>query len=240
MKQQLRQSQRLAALGTAAAMLAHEYNNVMTPIVGYATRALSSDDHEMMAKALRTTLKQAEVVLGMSERILGMAVEEPVAFKPVSVGAVVQDAHECLCRDLAKDGITFTVDIDEGITVWADAKQLQQVFFNLLLNARDALQDRTGRVTIRAKNTDDDTVEIAVTDTGCGISPEECDSVFDPFFTTKPTDSNPWVSGRDRKSGFGLGLALCRDIVHEHRGSISIQSRLNEGTTFTITLPSAR
>lgn len=232
-KEQLRRSQRLASLGTSAAMLAHEYNNVMTPLIGYAKRALSTNDPEMMIKALQTTLKQSEVVVGMSERILGMAADQPIDFKNVPLRALVQDAHDCLCRDLAKDGITFALKIGDNVTVWADAKQIQQVFFNLILNARDALQDRTGRVAIKVTNVQDDSLEISVTDDGCGIEPEVCESIFEPFFSTK---RNTTANG---SGGFGLGLALCRDIIEAHNGTIRVQSTANKGTTFAITLPTS-
>lgn len=230
---QVHRSQRLATLGTAAAMMAHEFNNMMTPILGYAKFALNSDDPVLMAKALRTTLKQAEAVSAMADRILGMAVDEPVAFSAVSVRDVVDDAIHALCRDLSKDGITVSVNIDHDVQVWADAKQLRQVFFNLLLNSRDALDGRTGQVTFAARATDNDTVKVTVSDTGCGIPADRLDVVFEAFFTTK-TGSN------GGKRGTGLGLAICRDIIEEHRGSIRVENRPDQGATFTITLPAAR
>ncbi len=233
LKTQLRQSQRLAALGTAAAKLAHEFNNVITPIVGYAKYALQSNDPELMAKALRTTLKQTETVSAMTERILGLAVEAPVAFRPVSVRDVAHDTIECLCRDLSQDGINVTVDVDPDIRVWADAKQIHQVFFNLLLNACDALQGRTGRIDFHAAATDQDFIRITVADTGCGIQPDRLPTIFDAFITTKS------ASGKNGKRGSGLGLTVCRDIIREHRGTITVQSRPDVGSTFTITLPAA-
>lgn len=232
LKQQIRRSQRLAALGTTAAMLAHEFNNLMTPVMGYARHALRDEDPAAMAKALRTTLTQTETALAITERILGMAVDEPVAFKSVRVSEIVENAVGCLCRDLSKDGVTLVADIDPEIRVWADAKQLQQVFFNLILNARDALSGRTGRVTIGAQATDDDTVEIRVQDNGCGIAPQDLETVFDGFVSTKRSSGNG-------HGGAGLGLTVCRDIIEDHRGRITVQSDLGRGTCFTLTLPSA-
>lgn len=238
LKRQIRHTQRLAALGTTAAMLAHEINNLMTPVLGYAKFALSRNDSDLMTKALDTTVKQISSAIAMSDRVLSMAVDEPVAFKCVRLASVVEDAVECLCRDPEKDGITLTIDIADDLMVRANSPQLQQVFFNLLLNAREALDGRTGCITIRASSIDEDTVETTVCDTGCGIAPQDLESVFDDFFSSRRSAS-PGVASRGapHKRGTGLGLSICRDILAEHRGGITVQSRLGEGTTFTITLP---
>lgn len=216
-------------------MFAHEFNNMMTPVVGYARFALDSGDTQTMAKALRITLTQSESVLAMTERILGMAKDEPIAMTPTRLRGVIDDAINCLWRDLGKDGITNVVDVDESLMVRADARQLRQVFFNLFLNARDALdalEGRKGRIKTSAIQVHD-RVEISISDNGCGMSTEMMSSIFDVFFTTKkPTD------GR-RRRGSGLGLAVCKDIITEHGGSISVKSRPNEGATFTITLRAA-
>lgn len=243
LKQQVRQSQRLAALGTSAAMFAHEVNNMMTPIVGYAKFAINKGDPETMVKALQTTLTQADSLIAMAGRILGLVVDEPVSFKPVVVAQAVANANECQCRDLSKDGIALNLDIPEELKVWADAKQLQQVLFNLFLNARDALDGGRGTISVRAHATDEDTIVITVSDTGHGIKPEHLGSIFDSFFTTKSADRvsgvQPGEPVSNSKSGSGLGLAICRDIIEEHRGTITAQSEVGRGTTFTITLPSA-
>jgi signal transduction histidine kinase len=231
LKEQTRQVQKLASLGTAAAMLAHEFNNLMTPMVGYARYALDSGDNDLMAKALRMTLKQADALTAMSDRILGLAVNEAQSYKPAPVKEVVEEAVACLCRDLSKDGIKLTAQIDDTLKVLADAKQLRQVFFNLLINARQAITHRSGRIDVTAERANEEQVVIRVADNGCGISPELGDAVFEPFVSTK--------RGRPDKSGAGLGLSLCREIIEEHRGRITFESKLNVGTTFIITLPAA-
>ncbi len=232
MHQQVRHAQKLASLGTAAAMLAHEFNNIMTPIVGYAQYALSSKDSALMTKALETTLRQTETALGMSERILGLARDEPVSFASVPLREVVDGAVACLCRDLTKDGITLSLNVASETKVRADARQLRQVFFNLLLNARDAIEGRSGRITIDAAESDEGAVRITFCDTGCGIPRERLSSVFNTFVTSKAARNGNGMGGT------GLGLAICREIIEEHGGSIGVQSSLGEGTTFTIILAS--
>ncbi len=231
LKEQTRQAQTLASLGTAAAMLAHEFNNVMTPVISYARFAIDSDDKELMVKALNMTLKQAAIVSSMSDRILGLTVNEAQVLKPVNLSATVEEAKLCMCRDLSKDSITLVNNIDPSLKVMADAKQLQQVFFNMLINARHAIDHRNGRIKISAEKTKDDNIAIHITDNGCGIPEEHIDKIFNEFYTTKKNQPG--------KKGSGLGLSLCRDIIKEHNGEISLSSETGKGTTFTITLPAA-
>lgn len=229
LKEQTRQAQKLASLGTAAAMLAHEFNNLMSPVVGYAKYAVDSKDPELMVKALTMTLKQTAIVTGMSDRILGLAASETQAVARVNVQSAVADAEACLCRDLSKDGIRLVNEVDPAVHVMADPRQLQQVLFNLLLNARQAIKHRNGRIRVSAEAAGERKVAIHVADNGCGIPAEALSDIFDAFYTTK--------DDRPDKSGLGLGLTLCRDIVEEHHGAIDVASELGKGTTFTITLP---
>jgi len=231
LKQQLYHAQKLSALGTNAAVLAHEINNLLTPPLGYAKFALEQNDPSLMAKAVTITVKQIHAVVAMTDRILSMAANEPEPRNVVKLADAVQHAIQCLCRDVKKDGITMTVDVADHLTVQANQNQLEQVFFNLLLNARDALSGRTGQIIIRARSTDDDLIEIAFSDTGTGIAAEHLDEIFDDFFTTK---NDPQTG---EKHGTGLGLSVCRDIIDEHRGTITVQSPAGGGTTFTISLP---
>ncbi len=233
MRDEMRQLHRLTVLGTAAATIAHEYNNLMTPVVGYAKYAADSGDMELMKKALLLTLKQTAIACAMSDRVLGLATNESRPGRRVDVRQLVDDAVACLCRDLSKDGITLKVDVPNGLFVEAVAEQLQQVLFNLLINARAALHGRAGRIAVSATRTPDNCVSIAVRDTGKGIPAEWQERIFEPFFTSR--DSN----GGGRRCGAGLGLAICRDIVQENRGCIRVESEVGVGTTFTISLPAA-
>lgn len=230
LKDQTRQAQRLASLGTAATMLAHEFNNLMSPVVGYAQFAIDSKDPELMAKALRITLKQTGIMTAMSDRILGLAANEVSAVQRVNIKEAIDDARECLIRDLSKDNIEFITEIDKSLTFLADPRQMQQVFFNLLSNARQAIQHRHGRITVAAERIDDETVSISFRDNGSGIPSDSLDAIFGEFYSTK--------KDRPGKSGIGLGLSLCRDIVEEHRGTIQVASEVGKGTIFTLKLPS--
>jgi len=214
-------------------MIAHEINNLLTPITGYARQALEDDDPELMRHALRKTLDCSRAMGRMVDRVAGFARQGPGAAEAVRVRDVVEDALGCLARDFTKDRIDLSLRIDEALTVHADENPLLQVLINLITNARHAMAGRRGRLTIRAVPEGEDRVLLEVADTGCGIAPEHLDRVFDPFFSTR-TDPEK----ADRR-GLGLGLPICRDIVEELGGTITLESRVNVGTTFRITLPRA-
>lgn len=233
LREQVRQSQQLASLGTAAAMMAHEYNNLMTPVVSYARYALDTDDHELMVKALNMTLKQGAIVSSMAERILGLAVHEAASYKPVALKTVVDESIASMCRDPAKDGITLKTSVDGDLQVKADQKQLIQVLFNLLLNAREAVDHGNGRIVLDAVARGDDWVDLRIKDNGCGIPDAHRQTIFEPFFTTKRKGPD---GGRN---GSGLGLAICQEIVEEHGGEIDVESEPGKGTTFIVSLPAA-
>lgn len=230
---QVRQAQQLASLGTAAAMIAHEFSNLLTPIRGYAQKALDEEDQELQRKALTVTVQNANMLTRMADRVLEISAAKPVRREAVSVRGVVEDAAASMCRDVSKDGIRFSVDLDDSLTVWGDRLQLQQVFFNLFINAHKAMApSRHGRLAVTGRR-EGDRVLVNVKDSGPGIPPELLPHIFDPLQTSKPMSSD----GQQRCAG--LGLALCRDLVEENGGVIRVTSEQGVGTTFTIRLPAA-
>ncbi len=232
LKSQVRQAQQLASLGTASAMIAHETSNLLTPILSYAEYASDSNDMALMKKALSVTVKNVRILVKMSERVLEISAASPPQRTAVPVRQAVEDAVASLCRDLSKDGITLRVDVEDSLQVVCDALQLQQVLFNMLLNAREAMApSHSGRLTVTAGR-GPAVVSIRVHNTGAAISSEMLPHVFDALQTTKPATRD----GR-RRCG-GLGLALCRDLVEENGGTIGVTSDEQSGTCFTITLPS--
>lgn len=231
LKAQVRQAQQLAGLGTAAATIAHEANNLLTPILNYSQSALDSGDSDLQVKALTVTLKNVNLLIAMSRRILEISAAKPAKRESASVRAAAEDAAASLCRDLSKDGIKFALEVDETVAVWADPLQLQQVLFNLFLNAREAMApSHSGRLAVSARPHDDKIV-IDVRNTGPAIPPELLPHVFDPFQTSKGAEPD------ERTRCSGLGLALCRDLVEENGGTIAVTSGAESGTTFTLTLP---
>lgn len=233
LKAQVRQAQQLAGLGTAAATIAHEVNNLLTPILSYAQAALDSNDPGLGTRALTLTVKHVRMLVAMTDRILQITAASAARCEPVHVFQAVEDARQSLCRDLAKDGIRFVNRIDESMAVLADALQLQQVLFNLFLNAREAMANaRNGILSVSAR-CESDRVRIEVHNTGPPIPAMLLPHVFESLQSSK----SGGAAGKRRCSG--LGLALCRDLVEENQGRISVASSEEGGTVFTIELPAA-
>jgi signal transduction histidine kinase len=231
LKAQVRQAQQLAGLGTAAAMIAHEVSNLLTPILSYAKVALASDNVQLQRKALDVTVQNVQMLIAMSDRVLEISAAKPAEREPVRLHNAIADALASLCRDLSKDGIRLSLKVGDSVTVRADALQIRQVFFNLFLNARQAMaREHSGSLTVSAEPTGN-RVTVRVANTGTPIAPERLPHIFDPFESTKSANSN----GRSRCSG--LGLALCRDLVEENGGTIEVTSNSETGTVFTINLP---
>ena len=234
LEQQLIFAQKLTTMGTMSCLVAHEFNNLLMPIVNYSELALKHpDDAKLIKKTLEKTVKQGLQAGSIIESILGMTRTESQEFHDINLLTVVKESFKCLARDFVKDGITVNVDIDPDVTVYAIHSQLQQVILNLIINARHAmLENRQGTLTVSAVTNADDMVDISVSDTGCGIPEENMDRIFEAFFTTKKDGKSP------EKQGTGLGLMICRQIIETHGGHISVSSQPGKGTTFTITLPS--
>jgi signal transduction histidine kinase len=231
LQSQLAHLQALANIGTVASMIAHEMNNILTPLASYAQLALNNPtDTALTRKSLEKTILNSGRAAKILESIMALANGENQHKKNSRLTLMVEDIFICLCRDFLKDKIIVNIQIPEDITIWAVPVQLQQVLMNLVLNARDAMLSKGGRLTIKASDFADE-VQIEVTDTGCGIAPENIERIFEPFFSTKTFNS------AHSQTGAGLGLAFCGHIVNAHNGTITVNSRIGEGTSFTITLP---
>jgi len=242
---ELQHAQRLASLGTLAAIIAHELNNILTPVLNYAQLALhASDKPEQAERALRKTVEGVRRASRITDAVLGFAREGGDEPARADVAEVVDETLACLGRDLARDAIVLEVDVPDRLSVAMPPTPLQQILLNLVLNAREAMLGGRGTLTIRARcstwNTTTNTliegVEIVVRDTGKGIPAERLGTLFEPFATTIRSDAER-EQGAHR--GVGLGLAVCRQLVEGAGGEIACDSAVGEGTTFTIRLPGA-
>ena len=232
LKSQITQLQALANIGTVTHMIAHELNNLLTPLANYAALALNNpDDKSLVEKAFEKTVQSCERAMKIMESMLAMADGERQEKKNARLISLVEEIFTCLCRDFAKDGITVKIELPEDLTVWAVPVQIQQVLMNLILNARDAMLPRGGILNIKVTESND-AAQIEVTDTGCGIEPGDLKNIFESFFTTKTDGNQP-----SERSGSGLGLAFCKKIIDAHGGCISVESIPSQGSTFKITLP---
>lgn len=240
---ELQHAQRLASLGTLAAIIAHELNNILTPVLNYSQLALrASDQPAQVERALRKTVEGVQRAGRITEAVLGFAREGGDEPPECDVRAVIDDTLACLGRDLARDAIALQLDAPEGLIVAMAPTPLQQVLLNLLLNAREAMLGGRGTLTICARrstwNIDQDTliegVEIEVRDTGKGIAPERLATLFEPFATTI---RGPGERAKGAHRGVGLGLAVCRQLAEGAGGEIHCASEVGKGAAFTIRLP---
>ncbi len=235
LKSQLAQIQHLANTGTISHMIAHEINNLLTPLKNYAAVALQNpEDKSFVEKALLKTVRNCERASGVMESMLALANGKTQEKKNARLLALVEEIFTCLCRDFTKDGITVEIHIPEELTVLCVPVQIQQVVMNLILNARDSMLPRGGILCITATE-NKDAVKIEVSDTGEGIEPDVLKNIFDSFFTTKTKKSTS-----SEYSGAGLGLAFCKKIITEHEGMISVESKSSMGSKFKIILPKSQ
>ncbi len=221
----LKHAQQLAALGTVASGLAHEIGTPMNIILGRAELLIRKTSDDVMQKGLTIIVKQIERITKLMNQLLRFARRSPLEARLVDVREVLENTIQ-LIQDRAgrSQVIVETCFAAECEYVKGDPDQLEQVFLNLLTNAIHAMSEGgTLRIGMSLADTQ---MKITIADTGPGIPNEDLPNIFEPFFTTKPTGK-----------GTGLGLMVVKDIIKEHAGSISVDSKLGQGTTFSILLP---
>jgi two-component system, cell cycle sensor histidine kinase and response regulator CckA len=226
LEEELRQSQKLEAIGQLAGGIAHDFNNLLMGIGGYASLALQRvpEDNPILRHDLEEIEQSTARARVLTEQLLFFARRRERRVEAVDLNAVARRATKLL-RRLIEPSVAIELDLHEPAWVTGDGAQLEQVLFNLGTNARDAMPDG-GVLTIRTRDTGSDQVQLLVEDTGTGIPEHVKPHVFEPFFTTKEVGH-----------GTGLGLASAYGIVTESGGQIEADSAVGRGTTFTITLP---
>jgi signal transduction histidine kinase len=239
-EEQLRQVQKIEAMGRLAAGVAHDFNNILTVITGHSellSRQLDADDPRR--KNAEQIEKAAYRAAGLTRQLLIFSRKQVIEPRVLDLNAVILDIKKML-RRLIGENIEFCTLLDPAAGhIKADPGQIEQVIMNLAVNARDAMPTG-GKLTVTTANTTldknhlknfpdmgaGDYVMLAIADTGTGMSEEVKAHLFEPFFTTKPPGT-----------GTGLGLATCFGIVKQNTGHINVHSELGSGTTFKIYFP---
>lgn len=248
MEEQLRQSHKLEAIGQLAGGIAHDFNNILTIILGNAELAMMhAHPGTPIFRELNEIKKAGESAANIIRQLLAFSRKQMFKPKLLNVNTVLSELYLMLKR-LIGENIEFTLNTNKAIgSVNVDRAQLEQVIINLIVNARDAIQDKndttgTNRIVIETDqvrfdkasaemhvgSSEGEHVMIAISDTGIGMEKTIVEHIFDPFFTTK-----------EPQKGTGLGLSTAFGIIKQNNGSIFVYSELHSGTTFKIYLPLA-
>ena len=231
LEETLQQSEKLSSIGLLAAGVAHEVNTPLTGVSSYTQILLgmipeTDPKHALLQKMQRQTDRATNIVGNLLNFSRTGNAEE---FGEIEINKLLNDTLQLLEPQLRKSNIEIVKEYSETApTISASGGKLQQVFTNLILNARDAMFSG-GQITLRTYDENGDGIAVEVTDTGEGIPAENLKKVFDPFFTTKGVGN-----------GTGLGLAVSYGIIQEHNGTIEVQSVEGRGTTFRLVFPTAQ
>ena len=242
LEQQLRQSQKMDAIGQLAGGIAHDFNNLLTAILGYTQLgiAVATPDGRLRVY-LQEIHKAAQRATDLIRQLLAFSRQQVIEQSVLSLSDLVLNTHKILRRLIGENIELVTIAAPALGLVRADAGQIEQVLINLAINGRDAMPNG-GKLTIDTSNATLDHdyllrhtevpageyVVLAVSDNGTGMREDVKARIFEPFFTTK-----------EQSKGTGLGLSTCYGIVRQNRGHISVYSELGKGTTFRIYLPRA-
>jgi two-component system NtrC family sensor kinase len=225
-QEQLLQSEKLAAMGRLTSQIAHELNNPLYGIMNtleLLKTEIPTDNkrRKILDMALSETIRLSDLL----RKMLSFSKPDQEERHPVDINSVLDEILLLHEKQLRENDINITTAFAEGLgRVNASKNQLRQVFLNMVANARDAMP--SGGTLSVATGGDTDNIYVEVSDTGTGIREEHLDKIFDSFFTTK-----------GEVKGIGLGLSVCYGFIKDHGGDIDVKSEVEEGTTFTITLP---
>ncbi|MGB2695373.1 MAG: ATP-binding protein [Dehalococcoidia bacterium] len=228
MQERLLQSEKMVSVGQLVSGVAHELNNPLTGITGFAQLLLARELDERTRNDVETIYGEAERAAKIVQNLLTFARRTKAEKELVNLNALLSRVLELRTYDLRVKNIDVVLDLDDDLPeTMVDADQIQQVFLNLITNAEQAMlaSKDAGKLIVRSRN-DGDQLRVIFQDDGPGMEPETLRRIFDPFFTTKQTGE-----------GTGLGLTICYGIIDEHGGRIWAESQPGRGTTFFIELP---
>ncbi|MBX3444211.1 MAG: sensor histidine kinase [Planctomyces sp.] len=232
LQQRLMQAEKLSSVGALASSITHEFNNILTTVINYAKMGLRHKQAAIRDKAFDRILASGQRAAKITTGLLSYARNRSERKDALSLRQVVHDVLVLVEKDLQVHRVRLETRFHGEPYALVNAGQLQQVLLNLIINARQAMeQGGVLYVSVGPSATEPDVVEISIRDTGCGIPADRLPRIFDRFYTTKTADDQG-------QGGTGLGLALCKDVIDSHQGRIRVESVIGKGTAFTLKLPS--
>ncbi|MEZ6045421.1 MAG: HAMP domain-containing sensor histidine kinase [Planctomycetaceae bacterium] len=230
LKQQLMQSQKMSSVGALAASITHEFNNILTTTINYAKMGLRHTDEATREKAFTKILNAGQRAAKITTGMLSYARNHNEQKEATDLVQLVEEVLVLVEKDLQIHRVNLETRFEGRPHASLNANQVQQVLLNLIVNARQAMEGG-GRMVIGViTNQEANTAEISVKDSGSGIPADQLQKIFQPFFTTKKADARG-------QGGTGLGLSMCREVIEAHQGRIRVESKVGEGTTFTLRFP---
>jgi PAS domain S-box-containing protein len=237
LEDQLRDAQKMEAVGRLAGGVAHEFNNLHCGILGYLEFILK---REKMEEPLRKKIEMVHATAlrasDITSRLLAASRKQSATKRPANLDEIVGDALCLMQSEFVKHNISVQTQLNAKNDFIMDGVQIYQVLMNILTNARDAMLGSQRRELTITTSMDEKHARLQISDTGGGISDANKPHIFEPFFTTKGAFAPPDRAGH-AVGGTGLGLSICYTIIKEHDGTIDVQSKEGHGATFTITLP---
>lgn len=230
LRRRLMQAQRLTSVGTLAFSITHEFNNILTTVINYAKMGLRHKDALTREKSFDKILTAGQRAARITTGLLSYARNKESRREPADLAQVVQDVLVLVEKDLQSHRVHLETIYESRPFAVVCASEIQQVLLNLVINARQAMENG-GSLTISVRtNSESQMAEVAVRDTGSGIPADKLRSIFDSGYTTKSADAQG-------QGGSGIGLSLCREIIEAHQGRIRVESGVGKGTIFTLKLP---
>jgi len=230
MQAQLIQAERLAAVGTLAYGIAHEFNNILAGILGNAEFGMENDDLKEIRECFQIIIQNCERAKSITNNLLAFSRHHETKKQRAQVTEAVETVLGLLERELEKQNITVVRKFNPIPEITCDLGELSEVALNMITNARDAMMPKGGTLTIQIRQKGDN-IEMIFEDTGCGIPEKIKERIFEPFVTTKG------ALGQSETPGTGLGLYLCYGIVARYHGTIEVKSQVGKGAKFTIKIP---
>lgn len=234
---QLIESEKLSAIGQLSSGVAHEINNPLTSVLGYSElsvdklkkESISKEDLKECAEFMKIVQEEAQHCKRIAQDLLSFSRRTKDEMALIDINKAVDAALVIAKFHIKKVPIELKVKLDPNLPkVMGDINQLQQVFLNMIVNARDAMEEG-GQINIKTSKGKDGLIEAKFSDSGCGIPEDKLEEIFKPLYTSK-----------EEGKGTGLGLSISHDIVEKHKGRIEVESKIGKGTTFIIKIPAGQ